>query len=264
MVSKNSAAYIEELENKIVDLSIKLKRKSNDLKNVEYENYERIRKLAHNLKNPVGVAFSFTEMIAENMEHISKEKLAKFNGIIQNSLLFSIEILNTIATLNRLKSPDFSLNYTTVNYVAFLDEILNEVKPDFELKNIEIIKNFPVNSLKLDIDTSEIKMVILNLLSNALRFSPKNSVLTIAFTETKDMVETLISDQGIGISECDIPMVFNEFFVVNTYCENKQKCVGLGLSVVKLIVNYHKGKILVEKNIERGVSFKLALPKKIA
>ena len=92
MVNKNSAEYIEELENKIVDLSLKLKGKSNQLKNIENENYERIRKLVHNLKNPIGIAYSFSEMIAESSEKISKEKLEKYTDIIQKSTAFSIEI----------------------------------------------------------------------------------------------------------------------------------------------------------------------------
>ena len=69
--------YIQELENKIVDLSLKLKGKEFKLDTVEKENHERIRKLVHNLKNPIGVAYSFSEMIAENSEKISKEKLDK-------------------------------------------------------------------------------------------------------------------------------------------------------------------------------------------
>lgn len=262
MTNKNLATYNETLENKIVDLSLELKSKNNALNSLKNENFEHIKKLAHNLKNPIGIAFSFAEMIAENPDNISKEKLGQYIEIIQNSTKFSIEILNAIATINRLKAPNFSLSFSTVNYVDFLNESLNEIQPEFDKKNIAISKNFPNEALSLSIDTSELKVLISNLLNNACRFSPKNSAINIAINQTSNAVETIISDQGIGISESNLPHVFDEFFVVNTYCENNKKCIGLGLSIVKLIANYHKGKIEVSNNLDQGVSFKLTLPKK--
>lgn len=264
MTDKNLAAYLETLENKIVDLSLELKSKNNVLNSLKNENFNHIKKLVHNLKNPIGIAFSFSEMIAENPKNLSIEKLEQYIDIIQNSTKYSIEILNAIATINRLKAPAFLLNFNTVNYVDFLNENLNEIQQEFDQKNIAIIKDFPSKSISLSIDSNEIKLLISNLLNNALRFSPINSTINISIHETSDAVETVISDQGIGISENNLPLVFNEFFVVNTYCENNEKCIGLGLSIAKLIANYHNSKIEVSRNLDQGVSFKLTIPKKIA
>jgi signal transduction histidine kinase len=76
------------------------------------------------------------------------------------------------------------------------------------------------------------------------------------------MVETTITDQGIGISEADLPHIFEEFYVVNTYSEDKQKCIGLGLAIAKKIMELHKGNIDVNSIFEKASSFKLILPKK--
>ena len=177
MVNKNSAEYIEELENKIVDLSLKLKGKSNQLKNIENENYERIRKLVHNLKNPIGIAYSFSEMIAESSEKISKEKLEKYTDIIQKSTDFSIEILNALASLNRLKSPKFKLNYQNSNYCEYITNVVNKFKTEKDNRDISIEMNVPKNTVFLSFDINEITHVIDNILSNAMRFSSNNSTI---------------------------------------------------------------------------------------
>jgi len=261
MVNKNSAEYIEELENKIVDLSLKLKGKSNQLKNIENENYERIRKLIHNLKNPIGVAYSFSEMIAESSEKISKEKLEKYADIIKKSTDFSIEILNTLASLNRLKSPKFKLNYQNANYCEVLTNVVNQFKTKMENRDISIEINVPNNTVFLSFDINEITHVINNILSNAMRFSSNNSLVSIAVVETEKAVETIITDNGIGISEADLPKIFDEFSVVNTYSENNNKCVGLGLAIAKIIVNYHNGEIKASSSFGKGTTFSFILPK---
>jgi len=261
MVNKNSAEYIEELENKIVDLSLKLKGKSNQLKNIENENYERIRKLVHNLKNPIGIAYSFSEMIAESSEKISKEKLEKYTDIIQKSTDFSIEILNALASLNRLKSPKFKLNYQNSNYCEYISNVVNKFKTEKDNRDISIEMNVPKNSVFLSFDINEITHVIDNILSNAMRFSSNNSSVSIAVIENEKTVETIITDHGIGISESDLHHVFDEFWVVNTYSENNNKCVGLGLAIAKIIVNYHNGEIKASSSLGKGTAFSFTLPK---
>jgi len=258
---KISSEYIQELENKIVDLSLKLKGKDLKLDTVEKENYERIRKLVHNLKNPIGIAYSFSEMIAENSEEISKEKLEKYIDVIKKSTDFSVEILNSIANLNRLKSPEFKLHIEKINYTEVLNTLLNDFKNEADKKNMKIIKNFPKTPIFVSFDKERIIEVIKILLNNSLRYSPNNTTIKIAVTETQDTVETEITDDGIGISESNLINVFNEFFVINTYSENKSKCIGLGLAIAKIILQHHKGEIQVRSELGKGSSFIFSFPK---
>lgn len=258
---KISADYIQELENKIVELSLKLRAKDLNLNTVEKENHERIRKLVHNLKNPIGVAYSFSEMIVENIEEISKEKLDKYIDVIKKSTDFSVGILNSIASLNRFKSPSFSLNLQETNYCEFLKDILSEFNTESIHKNIAITSSFPENIINLSIDTNEIALLIRILMRNAFGYSSNNSEINIVVTETSSTIDTTITDQGIGISETDLHAVFNEFYMVNTYSQDKSKCVGLGLAIAKIILNFHKGKIQVSSTLGEGSSFTFSFPK---
>lgn len=258
---KISSEYIQELENKIVDLTLRLKNKVFKLDTVEKENHERIRKLVHNLKNPVGVAYSFSEMITEESEEISKEKLDKYIDVIKKSTDFSVEILNSIAKLNRLKSPSFTLNLQKTNYYEFLTDILSEFNTEGAHKNTTISTSFPSDVLNIDIDKDEIASLIRILMRNAFGYSANNSEINIVVIETDSAIETTITDQGIGISDIDLQSVFKEFYMVNTYSQANSKCVGLGLAIAKIILQHHKGEIQVSSTLGKGSSFIFSFPK---
>ena len=260
-IDNNTTAYIQELEDKIVDLSLNLKNCNNKLTTFEKENHQRIRTIVHNLKNPIGVAGSFAEMIADSSENISKEKLDKYIDVIQKSTSFSIELLSSLSVLNTLISPDFKPNLQNTNYGEFLNGIINGIRKEESYKNSTITTNFPNKTITLSIDIHKIEIAIKNLLSNALRFSPNNAIINITIVEKESAIETIITDQGIGIAADNLANIFNEFYSVNTYCEYNNKCVGLGLNIVKRIVDYHHGKITVNSTLENGSNFVISIPK---
>lgn len=262
MASKESEEYINDLEEKIVDLSLRLKSKTNELNSVYQTNKELLSKLTHNLKNPIGVIFSFSEMILGDVENYSSEKLEKHLQIIRNSAEFSIQLLNEINKLSRLQSPNIVFSLKVRNYSELLNKLVNQFKAIASKKNITIIKDFPSTDVFFKFDDIEITQAINNIVNNALRYSKENTTITITITENENIVETVITDEGIGISEEDLPNVLNNFFVVNTYSEDKQKCIGLGLSIANKIIQLHKGKISVASILNKGTSFKIILPKK--
>lgn len=259
---KDLANYVDELEDKLVDLSLKLKAKNNELHEVKSENFNRIRKVVHNLKNPIGVAYSFAEILA-TIECISvNEKNKKYVEIIKNSNDYSIQFLTSLSKLNRLKSPDYKLVKASTNYSKLVSEAVDEFVYKARDKSRIILNNNSKNSLFLNIDSPEIEFLIRILVSNAVRFSPKETTIYIEVIEQNDCVETIITDTGIGISETDLEKVFNEFFVVNTYDVTNEKCIGLGLTNAKIILEYHNGTIDVKSDLNSGTEVKISIPKK--
>jgi len=258
--NKDTAKYIKELEDKIVDLSLQLRCEKKELNTIQVENHEQINKIVHNLKNPIGVAYSFSEMVAEEGTNLPSEKLEKYINVIKNSAQFSIDNLNALASLNRLKSPNFSLNFTKTNYIDVLNSILETFKIEALERNILIEKDFPNEAIYLNLDTFEIKKAIQYIVHNAFRYSLNNSTIHISVKKIEGTVVTLISDEGIGISEENSPSIFDEFFIVNTYSNNSEKCIGLGLSMAKIILKAHKGTIEVESSLGEGTIFKMLLP----
>ena len=258
---KNSDKYIQELEEKIIDLSLMLKSKTNALIAADETRAKILGKLTHNLKNPVGVIFSFSEMMLEDLADYSTDKLEKHLQIIKNSATFSLALLDTISKYSRVQSPNFVLKCQSLNYVELINRLIDEFKSEASKKNIGLEIEVPTNELFLTLDEAEITQALRAILNNALRYSNENSTITITVETLKNTVETTITDQGMGISDTDLPHIFEEFYVVNTYSANKQKCVGLGLAIAKKIVELHKGKISTKSTLEKGASFKIILPK---
>lgn len=255
------SAYINKLEEKVVNLSLQLKSKTNEL-NLTNESYRKsVGKLIHNLKNPVGVIFSFSEILLEDIENYSSEKIEKYLEIIKNSANFSIETLNSVAKYIQCQAPDFIYTFKSLNYNQLVLNVINEFNDELSKKNIILKKNIPETPIILKVDAEEISLGLRNIIHNAIRYSTNNSTLKIRIKENVNTVETIIIDEGIGILEQDLQAIFKEFFVVNTYSEDKQKCIGLGLPIAKKIIKDHRGDISVTSTFNKGTSFKILLPK---
>lgn len=257
-MKKDPDKYIAELEEKIVELSLKLRNSSNELKSKDQFNNKLIGQLIHNLKNPIGNVYSFSDIILESIDNYSPEKLKKYLNIINNSAAFSIKLLNDVALYIELKSPTFKNEKT--DYLEILNNAISNFSETALKKNITIVKNFTNKPIYLNINADKILVAINKIISNALRFSNDNSKVIIEVIEHKNKVDTIISDEGIGISETDLFSVFNEFFVVNTYATDKQKCIGLGLPIAKKIIEYSGGEISIKSTINNGSQIKISLP----
>ena len=258
---QSAAAYIQELEDKIVDLSLQLRANDNALKSMQTEHYERIRKLVHNLKNPIGVVYSFSEMIIENKENSLSEKEKKYCNVIKDSAAFSIDTLNSLAKINSLNSPKFELKIERVNYTNLLTSSLEKFASKAEEKQISIVKMFPGKPILVALDFVVIQQVIENLIKNALRFSPENTTITVSVQENENNIETIITDEGIGIAENDLKTIFKEFSVVNTYSGDNKKCIGFGLAIAKKNIELHNGAITMQSTIDKGSKVSFSFPR---
>lgn len=261
MDKRNDEEYINELEEKIIELSFILKNKKNELNIVCEANRKIMGKLIHNLKNPVGVIFSFSDMILGGLEDYDSEKLEKHVNVINKSSKFSIKLLNTLAKYSQLQLPDLKFDVKPLNYLELLDSVIDEFNSLVIEKNCTIEKKYPVNDIFLTLDGDEMKLALSNIINNALRYSEENTTITIAVSDLENTIDTLISDEGIGISEENLPFIFDEFNVVNTYSEDKQKCIGLGLTIASKIIDLHKGKLSITSVVNEGSNFKILLPK---
>lgn len=260
---KSQQNYYNDLEDKIIELSLNLKRKNNELNEVIDLNNLIFKKLIHNLKNPIGVSFSFSEMILEGLPNYNPDRLKSHIEIIKNSTEFSLNLLNRLADFSRYQLPDMKFIFQTQNFTKVLKEVIEKAQTLANEKEIKIISNLPEKDIFLNFDKDELSIALLNIINNAIRFSEEKSIVNIHVTEDDTSVKISVIDNGLGISEKDIPAIFNEFYVVNTYSNDKVKCIGLGLPIANKIVKKHQGKIIVESELEKGAVFTIIIPKEI-
>jgi len=260
MSKKRSKEYIDELEEKILELSLKLKNNKEEFKLLKVQNDEINNQLIHNLKNPVGAVFSFSEMMLfEN----GKRDINKFNKhlqIIHNSSEFSIAILNKFSKyLGSTSNKNISVE--RIEYVSFLEKTLSGFQLMAIEKNNLISFDFDKKQVFLNFNEDDISFVINALIHNALRYSSDGGKIAVEIFEDGSQLTTKISDAGMGMSDKDLFKVFTPFFVVNTYSDDRKKCIGLSLAIVKKIIKKHGGSIKITSALNTGTTVIFSLPK---
>ena len=260
MIENKREEYIKELENKIIELDSSLKKNKEAFTNVQKETSVFLSNLTHNLKNPLGTIYSFSEMILEEHKNFQFQKTEKYLNIIHNSSKFSIKLLNEFVYYSKIISEEFSLERSKVDFIKIIKDIIRKYESELQEKRISLKANIPSKSLYMSLDENIAYKAIENIVNNAIRYSLDGSEIIIEIFEKNDEVIVIVKDRGIGISEDNLPKIFIEFFVVNTYSEDKERCIGLGLTISKRIVELHKGiiKVVSEENI--GTKLIISLP----
>ncbi|PCH77948.1 MAG: hypothetical protein COB98_01975 [Flavobacteriaceae bacterium] len=220
-----------------------------------------VGKTIHNLKNPVGISASFAEMMLEDLEFYTPEKLKKHLTVIKNSCDFSIGLLNNLQYISKLESGKAPLNFVEENYCKLVKKTVKEQQILAKKRGITLNLTIDCPSCTILIDPTEIKQALHNIINNAHRYSPKNSIVNVKVTETEKAIITTIIDQGIGIENKHLEAIFNEFKVIATFSEDGEKCLGLGLTIAKEILEQHQGEISVTSTFEQGSTFTLKIPR---
>jgi len=148
-----------------------------------------------------------------------------------------------------------------ISIKEILDSIVDIITPQVKEKNVSLKVNSDIKFDKIKADQAQLERALLNLLSNAVKFTPEKGRVLIDIQEKDDDIQFSIEDTGVGIPPQDIPKVFQEFFRADNALDQKIKGSGLGLSLVKKIVEAHKGKIWFNTELGKGTRFTFTLPK---
>jgi signal transduction histidine kinase len=258
---KSTKDYIQELEDEILVLSFKLKHERDKVNESIQTQEKRAGTLIHDLKNSVGVIYSFSNMILEGIKNNNTDKLKRYVTVIKDSANFSLHFLNQTSNYRSVVSLNKPLLFEKLNVVELLNRVVNQFEKIALKKNIIIKKDFQVEGVILLIDKEQLTLALSNIMNNAIRFSAGNTTIFLSVIEFEDNIEIIISDEGIGVKKDDLVAIFQEYFVVNTYSKDEEKCVGLGLTIAKKIIQQHKGLISIESVLDKGSTVKIVLPK---
>jgi len=256
---KKELLNVNDLEEKIIELSLQLKQKNNEIDFLMESNHTLFSKLAHNLKNPIGSVYSFSELLLENPEDWTQEKLNKYLEIINNSAKFSIDTLNSFTKYTMLFSNKVSLAFDEVNIEELLNEVINKIERENITKKLNFQKKLPRESVIIIVDKEEIKLALYNLIKNAVQFSKSDYRINITVEQSSE-ITIRIQNFGIGISNENLKEIFKPFYVVDTYTKDREKCIGLGLPIVKKIIELHKGEIEINSELKQGTTVQIKLP----
>ena len=232
----------------------------------EQEKEERERRLfvsnvSHELRTPLTSVKSYLEALDEGA--LSEPVAPDFIKVSLDETNRMMRMVTDLLHLSRIDNATSHLDVELINFTAFITFILNRFDkmrgPDEE-KKYELVRDYPITSVWIEIDTDKMTQVIDNILNNAIKYSPDGGKITVTMKTTDDQMILSISDQGLGIPKQDLPRIFDRFYRVDRARSRAQGGTGLGLAIAKEIIKQHRGFIWAKSEYGKGSTFTIVLP----
>ena len=222
--------------------------------------------ISHELKTPLNIIFATAQLFALYCNSGSlddnKNSIIKYiDSIKQNSYRLS-KLINNIVDLSKIEAGFFNLNISNNNIVVIVEDIVVSVTNFTNIKGLNIIFDTDIEEKIIACDPEAIDRIVLNLISNSIKFSNVGDEIFVDIKDKNEFVEISVKDTGIGIKDNDLEMIFDRFKQVDKSLSKNSEGTGIGLSLVKSIVELHGGSIYVESEFGKGSKFTVKLPSK--
>ena len=232
----------------------------------EQEKEERERRLfvsnvSHELRTPLTSVKSYLEALDEGA--LYEPVAPDFIKVSLNETNRMMRMVTDLLHLSRIDNATGHLDVELINFTAFITFILNrfdKMRTQDEEKKYELVRDYPITSVWIEIDTDKMTQVIDNILNNAIKYSPDGGKITVSMKTTDDQMILSISDQGLGIPKEDLPKIFDRFYRVDKARSRAQGGTGLGLAIAKEIIKQHNGFIWAKSEYGKGSTFTIVLP----
>ena len=241
-------------------------KKYNEIKEIEKAKTQFFANLSHEIKTPINIIYSCFQLLDINKEKGETELWNSYNkyyGTIKQNCYRLLRLVNNLVDITKIDSGFMKLNFINYEIVSLVEDITLSIVPYVESKNITVLFDTYVEELVIKCDPESLERVILNLLSNAVKFSNENGNITVLLDANKDFVIIKVKDDGIGIAPEVSDYVFERFAQEDKSFNRKKEGSGIGLSLVKSLVELHGGVVYLEKSVEQGCEFVIKLPNKI-
>jgi PAS domain S-box len=219
--------------------------------------------LSHEFRTPLNIILSSNKMIFDLInrnENFSKESAIKYLRASKQNSYRLLRLINNIIDITKIDAGFLESNFQCWNIVSVTEEISQSIVEYAKNKGITITFDTNVEEKYIVCDADKIERIMLNLLSNAIKFTEYGGKIDIKLFDKNEYVEIVVADSGIGISEDKLPLIFERFRQVDKSLTRKQEGSGIGLSLVKYLVEIHKGTIEVCSTVGEGTTFKINLP----
>jgi two-component system, OmpR family, phosphate regulon sensor histidine kinase PhoR len=233
-----------------------------ELKKLEQMRKDFVANVSHELKTPITSIKGFSETLLDGAMH-DKATLEAFLEIILKESDRLQVLIQELLDLSKIEQHGFRLTIGTVDLVKEANEVIEILKRKAAQKDIMLKLSQPSEEAVIEGDPDRLKQVLINLVSNAITYTPNGGSVEISLTDQEDSVSIVVKDSGIGIEKSEITRIFERFYRVDKARSRNSGGTGLGLAIVKHIVEAHKGHIEVDSQIGKGTTFTIKLFKKL-
>lgn len=211
--------------------------------------------VTHELKTPLTIISGFAELLKSG--NVEEEKIKEFGGIIYKQSTNLQRLIDDLLKISKLEANE-SIIIEELSIDKLGDEVCDDLAIEIKNKNLNLVKDF--DRVKAKVNGEMIKEAMMNLLTNAIKYNRDGGEIKFKIAKEDGFALVQISDNGIGIEEELLDRIFERFYVVDHSRSKKISSTGLGLSIVKHIVEAHGGRIEVTSEIGKGSTFTIYLP----
>jgi signal transduction histidine kinase/DNA-binding response OmpR family regulator len=216
--------------------------------------------MSHELRTPLNAILGFSELLIDSSNgQYPVETRKRFLEQINSSGKHLLGLINDILDLSKVEAGQMELRLQVSALAEIVDDVVRTIEPLAAKKEIRIQVEAE-GAGEIEADPGKLKQMILNLISNAIKFTPERGTVTVKASRQKDQVELSVSDTGIGIGDQDMTRLFEPFQQVDSGADRRQQGTGLGLALTRRFARLHGGDVRLESQLGKGSVFTITLP----
>ncbi len=249
---------IGELASTMDFLADKLAENEIERKNIEQMRFDFFANVSHELRTPITVVRAYTESLVDGMVK-DEEQAQQYYARMLTECQSMERLVGDLLLLSKMQNPEFMVEKEPVNLQQVFHDLKRTAKAMSDEKNIEIVVKQPIMPCTMLADYVRLRQMFLVIVDNAIKFSYENSQVYITMEEEGNRIRVSIRDEGVGISEEELPYIFDKFY--KSKLRQNAKGSGLGLSIARQICLKHDGTLEVESKQGEGTTFIFTFPK---
>lgn len=235
---------------------------------MEYDNLktEFFSNMSHELRTPLNILLSSLQLIGmytERENNINIASIRKYTGIMKQNCYRLLRLINNLLDITKIDSGFYQLNMCNHDIVKLVEDITQSVAEYIKGKDIEVVFDTDVEEKIIGCDADKIERVILNLLSNAIKFTKPGGKIEINIYDSLDSINITVRDTGSGIPKDKINSIFDRFIQADKSLSRRSEGTGIGLALVKSLIEMHGGSISVTSNYGEYTQFSILIPARL-
>lgn len=235
-------------------------RKNQDLVRLNQDKNEFLGIAAHDLKNPLSAIQGLSEEIETNFDELSKEEIVEFAGLITGSSRRMFALISNLLDVSAIESGKFDFHFEHIDLLPILQHIIDTYQKAATAKHIQIHLDTAAKTCFAYVDRDTAYQILDNLISNAVKYSPWHRAVYISLQAEETFIRCVVKDEGPGLSHGDQQKLFNKFSRLSNQPTNNEHSTGLGLFIVKKLVEAIRAEVWCESEVGQGATFIVRFP----
>jgi len=259
-LSKSAIRSIElKIDNQILNESLKAALSERD--KARGEKWSTLAQLSHELRTPLNAIIGFSELThSQAFGPIGNVRYSEYAELIQRAGRHLLSLINDILDMSKIEAGKFDLQHQSLDIREVIRECLDLMAERARDRAVALVEDMQNAQLWVDADHRALKQILLNLLSNAIKFTPRDGTVTVGARYAQDRLVLWVQDTGVGIPPDQLSRLGNPFVQIRSSAGASHEGTGLGLALVRALVELHRGTLKIESTPGRGTTVSVIMP----